>query len=330
MPPSFCRHNRFIDNCPICRPSDPPPPRGVPRALRPRHRRRVRPHAARRGRAAAAPCACASSRRRPTTATAPSSSPASRRPPTPSASPTSSPSPPPASPSSPPTRPRCTRTSPRSTIRGGALAGVPRRLHRPAARRRGPVRGDPRRARAVGVGRDAGPRRHARPAHGRRPGGRRAHDPRLPRLGRARRQPGGGLRRRAVVDARAPLRSRVRAPRAAGPRPRPALRAARVARAPRGSSTCARRRCSSATTTRRPPPSACSGSATRSCSSAGRATLADAAERADRGARPRAVQLGRARRRAGDVRLGGGGGGGRARGDRRACSASEPGGRTCV
>ncbi len=25
MPPTFCRHNRFIANCPICRPADPPP-----------------------------------------------------------------------------------------------------------------------------------------------------------------------------------------------------------------------------------------------------------------------------------------------------------------
>jgi hypothetical protein len=25
VPPSFCRHNRFLENCPICRPSDPPP-----------------------------------------------------------------------------------------------------------------------------------------------------------------------------------------------------------------------------------------------------------------------------------------------------------------
>ena len=25
MPPSFCRHNRFVENCPICRRADPPP-----------------------------------------------------------------------------------------------------------------------------------------------------------------------------------------------------------------------------------------------------------------------------------------------------------------
>lgn len=35
VPPSFCRHNRFVENCPICRPPDPPPATPRPRAARP-------------------------------------------------------------------------------------------------------------------------------------------------------------------------------------------------------------------------------------------------------------------------------------------------------
>lgn len=38
MPPSFCRHNRFVQNCPICRPAEPPPSE---------HKRAARPAATR-------------------------------------------------------------------------------------------------------------------------------------------------------------------------------------------------------------------------------------------------------------------------------------------
>lgn len=39
MPPSFCRHNRFIQNCPICRAPDPPP---AAKKARPASRSRAR------------------------------------------------------------------------------------------------------------------------------------------------------------------------------------------------------------------------------------------------------------------------------------------------
>ena len=70
----------------------------------------------------------------------------------------------------------------------------------------------------------------ARPAHGARPRARRRDARGLPRVGRARRLAGRRVRGRGGVDARAPLRARVRAARAAGPAPRRALRPARDAR----------------------------------------------------------------------------------------------------
>ena len=112
------------------------------------------------------------------------------------------------------------------------MAGVPHRLRLPAARRRGPVRQRPRRARAVGVGRAAAAGRRARPARRGRPGDGRAHDPRLPRLGASAR----AARPAAIAGEPSwtPERrfdrvfERLALP---GPRPRPALRAARLARA---------------------------------------------------------------------------------------------------
>ena len=89
--------------------------------------------------------------------------------------------------------------------RGGAVAGVPHGLRLPAARRRGPVRERARRTCAVGVGGASAPGRRPWSARRGRSRDRRAHDPRLPRVGQARRQPGRRDRRRAVMDAGAAL-----------------------------------------------------------------------------------------------------------------------------
>ena len=79
-----------------------------------------------------------------------------------------------------------------------------------------------------------------------------------------------------------------------------------------GCTSCAPTRCtwraragSRPTTRPRPPPSACSGSATRSCSSVARPALAEAGRGAARGARPGSRQLGRPAAR--DARMPGGG-----------------------
>ena len=151
------------------------------------------------------------------------------------------------------------------------MARVPHRVPL-ADRGRRPVRRDPRRARAVGVGRAARPRRRARDAHLARAGGGRAHGARLPRVGHARRQPAGGVRRRArrgrpsAASTASSSASRCRASAA------PAATSCSSRSGAWASSTCARRRCSSPTTRRRSPPSASSASATRCCSSAARAT----------------------------------------------------------
>ena len=212
--PSFCRHGRLEANCKICTPEErPAPPRtsaaprpraGAPPGRRGAHRRADRPA----GWSSGAWPASADdgydqrARARP-----------ARDAPTPRAWPTSWPSP----------RPACAqlRADPPGPLRRGRAGRRPRggdvavpadRLPAAAGGRRA-VGVDRRRPRAVGDRRAAGPRRRAAPAraapHDPARGGRDVH--RLPRVRRPRRLAGRRAGRRAVVDARAALRSRVRA-----------------------------------------------------------------------------------------------------------------------
>ena len=97
------------------------------------------------------------------------------------------------------------------------LARVPARARRPRGARA--AAGAARRPPGVGGRRAGGPARGAPPHRGG-----------LPRLGRPRRHAGGRLLRRRGLDARAPLRPRVRAARAARLRPRAPVRPADRAR----------------------------------------------------------------------------------------------------
>ena len=239
--PTFCRHNRLIQNCPICSREQSIELRPVVSSSAPRvssaapsaPARPGRGRAPARGRRPAA-CGSAGSRAAPRTAITRACCPGLR--------------------SSDgrraagrgarlrrrrlvelrsAIRPGCMpRWSPPSCgPRGADVARVPDRVSVPARERRS-VRGDRAGAHVVGVGRapsldgvETGPRT----AHD--PGARDPHARGLPRLGGARRLAGGRVRRRGGVDARAPLRAGVRAPRATRPAPRRALRAARHARA---------------------------------------------------------------------------------------------------
>ena len=155
--------------------------------------------------------------------------------------------------------------------RGAQLAGVPDRLHLSARRRRRSVRVDPPGADAVGVRRAARPRRRASWARARpttRP--RRCARSRLTAPGRV----AAGSQAAAFIgdqalDAGAAVRADVRAPRAARAASRRALRSAGHARTPRrirpaGRRAAGRRRQRGHAS----PPSGRSGSATRCCSSA--------------------------------------------------------------
>ena len=113
------------------------------------------------------------------------------------------------------------------------MARVPRGVSRPAGGRGRPVRRDPRRARAVGIGRAAAARRRARPAS-QRPI-RRPASARSSPTARGRSAPAASRRRSWASRHGRPQRRFDRVFErlvAAGPRPRRALRAARVARAP--------------------------------------------------------------------------------------------------
>ena len=314
--PSFCRHNRFVPNCPICR------ERG--RSRRRAAAKRPRPASAGRGAARSGARSARGAMRVRQLAraaddgyrsdlvpglTATADAGAARR---------------------------------RAGVRGGAPRGVratTRRAARDAAAsrprgRRGGALAAPR-SRLIGpledvagarplrsrrawsgrqpiqrpVRRDRGCRvpwavRAARRRGGRpRPAGARTRrdGARLPRLGGARRRPARGAGGRGGMDRRAALRARLRAPVAAGLRACRALRAALLASVGRvdaraDPAALPRRR---ATTLARP--SASSGSATRRCSSGARAS-SPRRRAADRGARPGALQLGA--RRAGDPAAG--------------------------
>ncbi|CAA9497954.1 MAG: hypothetical protein AVDCRST_MAG85-1582, partial [uncultured Solirubrobacteraceae bacterium] len=123
----------------------------------------------------------------------------------------------------------------RRRSRGGALADVPDRAPLTAVGRGRSVRVDPRGADDVGLGRAAAPGggRRPRAAHDSRPQAADAHRRGLPRLGRPGRIAERRVRRRRRVDARAALLAAVRAPVAAGLRPRGARRVPRQCRAAR-------------------------------------------------------------------------------------------------